>query len=173
MELILETQRLTLRPFAMGDIQSVTEITSRPNVSHYMSDMVFDTPDKAEAWIHELDHICNESEPCVLLAIVPKDAVAPIGYIGLHPKDTLNNEVEILYAIADEHQNKGYVTEAGKALATWCFQRTSTPFIAAIVKHSNLASSRVIEKLGFTYEGEKALPHNGIETHFHYYRLYA
>lgn len=173
MELTLKTQRLTLRPFAMDDIQSVTEITSRPNVSRYMTDMIYNTREKAEAWIHMLDRICNENEPCVLLAIVPKDASKPIGYIGLHHKDTLDNEVEILYALTDEHQNKGYVTEAGKALAGWCFGNTSTPFIAAIVQHSNAASSRVIEKLGFTYEGEKTLPHNGIETHFHYYRLYA
>jgi RimJ/RimL family protein N-acetyltransferase len=173
MELTLETQRLTLRPFAMGDIQSINEITTRPNVSHYMTDMVFDTPNKAEAWIRELDRICNESEPCVLLAIVLKGTSSPIGYIGLHPKDTLDYEVEILYALADEHQNKGYVTEAGKALVNWCFGSTSVPFIAAIVKHSNLASSRVVEKLGFRYEGEKFLPHDGIETHFHYYRLYA
>jgi ribosomal-protein-alanine N-acetyltransferase len=173
MELTLETQRLTLRPFTMGDIQAVTEITSQPNVSRYMTDMIFDTPCKAEAWIHELDCICNINEPCILLAIVLKDALAPIGYIGLHPKDTLDNEVEILYAIAFEHQNKGYVTEAGKALTGWCFQRTSVPFIAAIVQHSNLASSKVIEKLGFTHEGEKTLPHNGIMTSFHYYRLYA
>jgi [ribosomal protein S5]-alanine N-acetyltransferase len=173
MELTLETQRLTLRPFTMGDIHSVTEITSRPIVSRYMTDMVFDTPDKAEAWIRELDRICNENEPCVLLAIVPKDTVIPIGYIGLHPKDTLDNEVEILYAMADEHQGKGYMTEAGKALTGWCFQSTSIPFIAAIVQHSNIASIRVVEKLGFMYEGEKTLPHNGILTNFHYYRLYA
>ena len=173
MELTLETQRLTLRPFTMGDTQAVIELTTRPNVSHFMTDMVYDTPGKAEAWIQELDCICNESEPCVLLAIVPKDTAMPIGYIGLHPKDTLDNEVEILYALADEHQNKGYVTEAGKALTGWCFQSTPLPFIAAIVKHSNISSRRVVEKLGFRYEGEKTLPHNGIMTNFHYYRLYA
>jgi ribosomal-protein-alanine N-acetyltransferase len=173
MELTLKTQRLTLRPFAVSDVPSVTEITTRPNVSHYMTDMVYDTSDKAEAWIHMLDRICNEYEPCVLLAIVLKDTATPIGYIGLHPKDTLDNEVEILYAITDEHQGKGYVTEVGKALAGWCFQNTSIPFIAAIVQHSNTASIRVIEKMGFTYEGEKTLPHNGIMTVFHYYRFHA
>lgn len=173
MELILETRRLTLRPFAMGDIQTITEITTRPNVSRYMTDMVFDTPGKAEAWIRELNSICNENEPCVLLAVVPQDTMAPIGYIGLHPKDTLNNEVEILYALADEHQGNGYMTEAGKALTGWCFQNIAIPFIAAIVQHSNAASIRVIEKLGFRYEGENTLPHNGIMTKFHYYRLYA
>jgi ribosomal-protein-alanine N-acetyltransferase len=173
MKLTLETQRLLLRPFAIGDIQNITEITSRPNVSHYMTDMVFDTPEKAAAWIQELDRICNENEPCVLLAIVPKGTSIPIGYIGLHPKDTLDYEVEILYALADEHQSNGYMTEAGKAITGWCFQNTPVPFIAAIVQHSNIASTRVVEKLGFRYEGEKTLPHNGIMTHFHYYRLYA
>lgn len=173
MELTLQTQRLILRPFAISDVPAVTEITSRPNVSRYMTDMIYDTPEKAEAWIRMLDRICNVKEPCVVLAIVPNGERLPIGYIGLHPKDTLDNQVEILYAISDGHQNKGYVTEAGRALVAWCFEAASIPFIAAIVQHSNAASIRVVEKLGFIYEGEKNLPHNGILTVFHYYRLYA
>ncbi len=173
MELTLQTQRLILRPFAISDVPAVTEITTRPNVSRYMTDMIYDTTEKAEAWILMLDRICNVGEPCVVLAVVPKGERLPIGYIGLHPKDTLDNEVEILYAISDEHQNKGYVTEAGKALIGWCFDATSIPFMAAIVQHSNVASARVVEKLGFIYEGEKKLPHNGISTAFHYYRLYS
>ncbi len=173
MELTLESQRLILRPFALNDVLAVTEITSRPNVSHYMSDMIYETPEKAETWIRMLDRICNGNDPCVLLAIALKGTQTPIGYIGLHPKDTLDHEVEILYAISDEHQNNGYVTEAGKALVNWCFNSTSVPYLAAIVQHSNVKSIRVIEMLGFTYEGEKTLPHNGIMTNFHYYRLYA
>ncbi len=173
MELTLETQRLTLRPFDLSDVPAVTEITTRPLVSRYMTDMVYDTPERAEAWIRMLDRICNEQEPCVLLAIVKKGETEPIGYVGLHPKDTLDNEVEILYALSDEYQGRGYVTEAGKALVNWCFSATSVPYLAAIVQHSNAASSRVTQKLGFIYEGEKTLPHNGILTAFHYYRLYA
>jgi len=173
MELTLETQRLVLRPFVLSDVPAVTEITSRPHVSKYMTDMIYDTPDKAEAWIRMLDRICDVKEPCVVLAIVPKGETAPIGYIGLHPKDTLDNEIEILYAMADEHQNKGYVTEGGKALIDWYFSTASAPFIVAIVQHSNLASTRVVIKLGFAYEGERSIPHNGILTTFHYYRLYA
>ncbi len=172
MDLVIETPRLTLRPFAKDDVPAVTEITTRPAVSRYMTDMIYDTRQKAEAWISMLDRICNVKEPCVLLAIVPKGTTAPIGYIGLHPKDTLDNEVEILYAMADEQQNKGYITEAGKALTGWCFANTPVPYLAAIVQPSNEASARVVEKLGFRHEGERAIPHNGILTSFHYYRLY-
>ena len=173
MDLVIETSRLVLRPFAKDDAPAVTEITSRPIVSRYMTDMIHDTHEKAEAWIRMLDRICNVKEPCVLLAIVLKDTAAPVGYIGLHPKDTLDYEVEILYAMADEHQNQGYVTEAGKALTGWCFHSTPIPYLAAIVQPGNAASIRVVEKLGFRYESDKTLPHNGLLTAFHYYRLYA
>ena len=173
MELVIETPRLVLRPFVREDVPAVTEITSRPNVSRHMTEMIYDTPEKAEAWIRMLEGICNIKEPCVVLAIVKKGGRLPIGYIGLHPKDTLDNEVEILYAMTDAYQNKGYVTEAGKALIRWCFDAAPIPFMAAIVQHSNAPSARVAQKLGFVYEGERNLPHNGILTVFRYYRLYA
>ena len=73
--------------------------------------------------------------------------------------------------MADEHQNRGYITEAGKALAVWVFAHTQARFLVAIVKHDNPASSRVIEKLGFAYSGERRIDYDGAMTDFHYYRL--
>ncbi len=173
MSLTLETKRLSLRPFDQGDIQAVVAISTAPNVSCYMQDMIYDTQEKAEAWIAMLHRLYNPAAPLVVLAIVPKDGSGPVGYIGVHPKEELAGEVEILYAVMDEAKNKGYATEAGTALVNWCFDATGIPAIAAIIKPDNGPSARVAQKLGFERAGERTIPYNGKETFFHYYRLKA
>jgi len=173
MSLILKTKRLILRPFIQADTQAVVAISTNPGVSRYMQDMIYPADQEASAWISMLAHLHDPAAPFIVLAIVPKDNLEPVGYIGLHPKEELDNAVEILYAIVDDAQNQGYATEAGKAVINWCFEATDTPFITAIVKPDNLPSARVIQKLGFEQHGEATIPYNGKETLFHYYRLTA
>ena len=173
MSLILETKRLTLRPFDQGDIQAVVTISTNPGVSRYMQDMIYPTEQEASKWISMLARLYDPTAPFIVLAIVPKNELEPVGYIGLHPKEELDNEVEILYAIVEGAQNQGYATEAGKALVDWCFETTDTPFIAAIVRPDNTPSARVVQKLGFDHTIETSIPYNGEETLFHYYRLTA
>lgn len=171
MSLILETKRLTLRPFDQSDIQAVVTISTNPNVSRYMQDMIYPTEQEASAWISMLASLYDLAAPFIVLAIVPKGNLEPVGYIGLHPKEELDNAVEILYAVVNDAQNQGYATEAGKAVINWCFEATDTPFITAIVKPDNLPSARVVRKLGFEQHGEATIPYNGKVTLFHYYRL--
>ena len=171
MDLILETDRLLLRPFQPGDIPAIIAITTNPSISRYMQDMIYDDQEKAAAWIHMLDSLYSEAAPFALLTILLKDGCGPVGYIGVHPKEELDNEVEILYAITDSAQCKGYATEAGKALMNWCFQTAKRPFVTAIIKPDNLPSARAVQKLGFERVGDKTISYNGEATFFHYYRL--
>ncbi len=171
MSLILETKRLTLRPFDQGDMQAVITISTNPCVSRYMQDMIYPTEQEASVWISMLARLYDPAAPFIVLAIVPKGNLEPVGYIGLHPKEELDNAVEILYAVANDMQNQGYATEAAVALIHWCFETTDTPFISAIVKPDNIPSARVVQKLGFEQHGEATIPYNGKETLFHYYRL--
>ena len=85
-----------------------------------------------------------------------------IGFIGVAPKQELNNEIEILFEIADEYQNNGYATEAGKAMVRWSFEDAGQDELAAIVKPDNIASRRVIEKLGFMYCDTRVLDYDGV-----------
>jgi len=44
--------------------------------------------------------------------------------------------------------------------------------LSAIVKPANIASRRVIEKLGFVYGDTRTLPYDGKDCSFDYFRLY-
>jgi RimJ/RimL family protein N-acetyltransferase len=57
--------------------------------------------------------------------------------------------VEIGYGIDQAYRNKGYVTEAVQALIEWAFDRQlELSAVTAQTEKSNIASGRVLEKVG-------------------------
>jgi [ribosomal protein S5]-alanine N-acetyltransferase len=64
-------------------------------------------------------------------------------------------EVEIGYGLAAPARGSGYATEAAGAVCAWLFARADVSLISAVgVLADNLASRRVLEKLGFTVSSE-------------------
>ena len=61
--------------------------------------------------------------------------------------------VEIGYGINDGYENKGYMTEAVKALAEWASKQPNVKQIEAEAEETNIASIRVLEKSNFVPNG--------------------
>lgn len=169
----IETARLVLRPFTEGDAAAASHNSKQPIAAHFMSDMVLSSQEAAVNWIRWLNNDkFDVNIPCVVLAVVLKPAMTCIGLIGVAPKRELNNDIEILYTIADAYHNNGYATEAGQAMTRWAFEKAGQKMLTAIVKPANTASVRVIEKLGFIYMDTRILPYDGADCEFHCYRLH-
>ena len=62
--------------------------------------------------------------------------------------------VEIGYGIVNEYQCKGYATEAVKAVVTWALNQSNVVCVKAETEESNVASKRVLDKVGFMPTGE-------------------
>lgn len=78
------------------------------------------------------------------------------------------------YKVANIHSNQGYITEALKTAIPYLFSRLKLHRIEANIMPHNLASIKVVEKLGFYNEGlaRKYLKINGIwQDHYHYVML--
>lgn len=69
-------------------------------------------------------------------------------YIGLHITDTHVHWATIGYAIAEEHRQKGYATEAVKTALTLIPE--TAQYILAQSNQDNTASMRVLMENGFT-----------------------
>ncbi len=70
--------------------------------------------------------------------------------------------VEVGWIVAREKQGRGYATEAGQAALRWAFEHAGCERIVAFTWTENLASLRVMEKLGMRREREfelVGLPH--------------
>ena len=62
-------------------------------------------------------------------------------------------KVGIGYAAAPVHWGKGYVTEATHAVIDWAFRQPSIYRVYATTDVENIASQRVLEKVGMQCEG--------------------
>ena len=76
--------------------------------------------------------------------------IGELCFKGLSEKGT----AEIGYGISDEYQGHGYATEAVSALVEWAFNQSGVIGITAEADQTNIASTRVLEKTGFTPTGE-------------------
>ena len=85
-------------------------------------------------------------------AIIVDDMV--IGSIGIFRQDNIHRQTaELGYYIAEEYWGKGIMTEAVKQICEYVFAKSDIIRIYAEPFANNIASCRVLEKVGFQYEG--------------------
>ena len=88
-----------------------------------------------------------------LLAVERKGTADVIGYCGLifHGSGS-PDEPELAYELLRTAHGRGYATEAGRAVVTWASE-AGYGRLWASVRDWNVASRRVLEKLGFRETG--------------------
>jgi RimJ/RimL family protein N-acetyltransferase/ubiquinone/menaquinone biosynthesis C-methylase UbiE len=163
----IETSRLIMRPFTESDAAAVKHFTENE----------FEIEEAALEWIRWISKSPGKrpdtNRLLIMFAIELKQTGECIGRVYLHSKAELNCEVEIGYGIAKGHRCNGYATEAAKAAVWFAFEKAEQEVLCAIVKPENIASRRVVEKVGFVYGGVRTAPdENGIDCAFNYFRLY-
>jgi [ribosomal protein S5]-alanine N-acetyltransferase len=73
-----------------------------------------------------------------------------VGELCFTGPPTLNGEIEIGYYTDAAFQDRGYMTEALKAMITWAFSKPAVSCIKARTTRTNFASHRVLLKAGMT-----------------------
>jgi ribosomal-protein-alanine N-acetyltransferase len=83
-------------------------------------------------------------------AVTPLAGGALMGRCGLFfIGDTGETEIDFLFG--REHWGRGYATEAASAVLAWGFAHIDIPAIVGIVHPENVASKRVLEKIGLVW----------------------
>jgi [ribosomal protein S5]-alanine N-acetyltransferase len=148
----IKTERLILRQFELSDAKEVQRMAGDRDVARNTLNMPYPYFDGlAEQWITSLESDYRD-ERLVVFAITLADSGTLIGAIGL----TLKKEyklAELGYWIGKEYWNKGYGTEAVKAIIKFGFYDIKLHKIFANYFANNLASGRIMEKAGMVFEG--------------------
>lgn len=77
-----------------------------------------------------------------------------IGGIGFQPQDDVyRKSAEIGYWVAEPYWGRGIATAAVRAMTRYAFEHFDMARLYAYVFEGNRASERVLEKVGYTYEG--------------------
>lgn len=84
--------------------------------------------------------------------VIEKETEMIVGDIGFKGKP-VNHTVEIGYGIIPSEQGKGYATEAVTGIIDWALSTNLASHVVAECLEDNIASIKVLEKLGFDRTG--------------------
>ncbi len=149
----LATERLTLRDFVEADWPALHAVESLPEVARYQ-DFAPRTEAETRAYLlGSMESARQQPRLTYDLAIVLNGDGHLIGRAGLGITDPEIGEAILWYTLHPSHWGRGYVTEAARALAGFGFRELRLHRIWADCDPANIASWRVLEKIGMRREG--------------------
>ncbi len=149
---VLETDRLRLRRLSTGDAEFVLRLLNEPSFIQNIGDRGVRDADGARAYILNGPVASYEKHGFGLWLVEEKVSREPVGICGLLKRDALE-DVDLGYALVPEHWSKGYASESASAVMAYARGRLGLGRILAIVDAGNEGSIRLLEKIGFEYEG--------------------
>lgn len=148
----LQTDRLTLRPFTLGDAADVQRLAGEKEIAATTMTIPHPYPDgAAEEWIAKDQPRFDEGK-VANFAVTLRESGELIGAIGLSIKRE-HSHAEMGYWIGKPYWNKGYASESTRALLQYGFNTLGLNRIFAHHMTKNPASGRVMQKIGMTFEG--------------------
>ena len=147
------TDRLRLRPFSRGDVDAVFSYRSRPDVAEFLFDYPMTHEECAEAVRVRVGQIAFSGEgDKILLAVERKDDGRLVGEVSLIWRSVADQQAEIGYILHPDVHGRGFASEAAKALLSFGFEVVGLHRIYARCDARNLASAKVMKRLGMIEE---------------------
>lgn len=139
-------------------------LNADPEVIRYTGDPPFDSVEAAQDFINSYDHY--QKYGMGRWTVLRKDTGTYLGWCGLKQHDA--GYVDIGFRFFRAEWGKGYATEAARACLTYGFEELGLNEIVGRAAVENVASVRVLEKLGMEFWKRDEC--KGIENAV-YYRL--
>lgn len=146
--IIIETKRLILRTWKKSDLKPMIQINQDPRVMEFFPSTL--TQKKTEELVERLTNHYKK-HGFTLYPVELKKTKECIGMVGIATvpfKTAFTPAVEIAWRLAPEHWGNGYATEAAKAVIHHAFTVLNIKKIVAFTTSKNIASQRVMEKIG-------------------------
>ena len=146
----IETKRLVLRPLTESDWEDTLEHRSDNGFNIYIQQMTKEEIRKV--FEERLLPWTGEENKWLSFGIELKENKKIIGEIGFRYIDRKSSIGEFGYRINRHYGSKGFATEASAALVDKIFATFNVHKLVAICDAENIASYKVMEKLGMTKE---------------------
>lgn len=144
----IETSRLQLRHFTLDDLDELAAIFSDSLVLKYLANGQAVTREETEsALLSMIRHWQRHGYG--RWAVVQRETQKLIGYGGLR---NFEGTPELVYLLARPYWNCGLATEIARGCLEFGFMRKNFERIVALTRPNNVASRRVMEKAGLSYE---------------------
>ena len=152
MNVILETERFELRRFTPDDVANLFDLDSDPDVMRYLNGGSPTPRDVIEREI--LPRFLQSYEPLEgygYWVAIEKSTGDFLGWFAFRPtKGDSPDEIELGYRLRKAAWGQGYATEGSRALIGKGFTELEATRVVATTYEHNVASRRVMEKVGMT-----------------------
>lgn len=150
---ILDTERLSLREVEADDATFVLDLLNQPSFKKYIGDRGVRTLDQARDYIETRFSRSYRDNGFGLFLIELKQDATPIGVCGFVKRDTLPDP-DVGFALLPQFEKQGYAFEAASATMKYGHETIGLTRVLAITTLDNVASGRLLEKIGLTFERE-------------------
>jgi ribosomal-protein-alanine N-acetyltransferase len=154
------TPRLILRPWRHRDLSYFAEQNADPVVMQHITGVL--TQEESDAYVQQVNLHCARHGFCKWAVEVPGVAefVGAVGLTYVKFDASFTPAVEVAWRLNRRYWGRGYATEAARAAITDGFDRIQLTEIVSMAVLPNVASMKVMERLGMTRAFEFDHPHH-------------
>jgi RimJ/RimL family protein N-acetyltransferase len=147
----LVTSRLIVRRMSIADAGFILTLLNEPSWLRFIGDRGVRTIDDAKNYIIQGPLAMYASLGFGLCTVELKDSVCPVGICGLIKRDYLD-AADIGFAFLPAYWGNGYAYEAATAILNFAKADLGLKRILATTRPENIASQKLLEKLGLRFE---------------------
>lgn len=149
--MIVETPRLELRELTVDDAEFIFTLVNDPSFLANIGDKGVRTLDDARKFITQGPWKLNQPPGYGQFLVKLKPDRTPIGVCGLLYREALG-VTDVGMALLPEHCRCGYGYEAASAVLEYGHTTLGVEAIVGLTSEKNVASIRLLGKLGMTFE---------------------
>ncbi len=170
-EVVLTTDRLSLRTFRHDDLPHYAALNADPLVVEFLGGepLTRQYSDEIAEWANER----WELERIGLLAVERRSDGVFLGMCGVHHQESYPDDLEVGWRLAHEHWGQGYATEAASAWLDYAFDVLGAPRVISTADAPNIRSTAVMQRLGLTFDHEADIIDDGATFHAVVYTITA
>lgn len=156
---MLRSRRLLFRELHPDDAEDWVELNSDPEVLRYTGDVPFRSLDEARRFLAGYDQYRRFGMGRWSLFLAEGGSF--VGWCGLKRSPARDGEVDLGFRLSRSWWGRGLATEAAGASLGYGFERLGLERIVGRAMEENLASHRILEKVGmrpvgaFTEDGRR------------------
>lgn len=159
----LETERLLFSTWQVDDDAYALTLWGNPNVSRFITATGIIGEEQIKSKLNEEIVRFEKFNVQYWPLFLKENPNTIVGCCGLRPYNSEKNILEFGIHLCEEYWGKGYAQEASKAIISYAFDVIGVESLFAGHNPGNLASSSMLDKLGFTYTHDEYYQPTGLE----------
>lgn len=151
---MLETKRLLLKSYRHEYADAIYSVVSQAEIADTMITIPHPYPKElVNEWIDYLQKSAKQGTAFEFAIFLKEKPEKYIGNCGLVSISNTHKKAEIAYFIDKNEWGKGYATEVASSMISYGFEELGLERIYGHCMSRNPASRKVMEKIGFQFEG--------------------